>query len=187
MSAATEDEAVAALLAPYRSAAGSKLYDEHVTETEHALQCADLAVEAGAPDHLVVAALFHDIGHLVDGGAATIEGPVLSDDRHQLAGARLLRRFFGPEIAAPVAHHVDAKRYLVAVEPDYLAGLSPASVQSLELQGGRYPDDCIETVEQRPRWADGVTLRRWDDAAKVPGRETRTLDDHVDRIVRLLR
>lgn len=187
MSQTTVDDAVADLFAPYRSAAGSTLYDEHVTEVEHALQCADLAIDAGAPDHLVVAALFHDIGHLLAGGAATIDLDVGADDRHQLAGARLLRRYFGPEVATPVVHHVDAKRYLVTVEPGYREGLSPASVQSLAVQGGPYPEDCLGAVERRPRWEDGVALRRWDDAAKVPGRATRTLNDHVERIVRSLR
>ncbi len=187
MSNTTVDDAMAALLAPYRSAAGSTLYDEHVTEAEHALQCADLAIDAGAPDHLIVAALFHDIGHLLPGGAATAALDAGADDRHQLAGARFLRRFFGPEVAAPVAHHVDAKRYLVTVDPGYREGLSPASVQSLEVQGGADPDECLEAVESRPRWEDGVALRRWDDAAKVPGRATRTLDDHVERIARVLR
>jgi predicted HD phosphohydrolase len=187
MSDRARAQAVDTLLGPYRTAAGTTLYDEHVTETEHALQCADLAIDAGAPDHLVVAALFHDIGHLVAGGVATSHDPMGRDDRHELSGARLLRRWFGPEVAAPVAHHVAAKRYLVTVEPGYLDGLSPASVHSLELQGGAFPRQCIDEVERRPRWLDGVSLRRWDDAAKVPGRSTRTLDEHADRIVRLLR
>lgn len=186
MTAPTPEARADALLSPYRSPAGSTLYDEFVTETEHALQCADLAIEAGAPDHLVVAALLHDIGHLLDGGAATA-ATGHDDDRHQLAGARFLRRYFGPEVAAPVAHHVDAKRYLVTVEPGYAETLSPASVHSLTLQGGAYPEDCLAAVEARPRWGDGVTLRRWDDAAKVPGRRTRSLDDHVERMARLLR
>ena len=187
MTATSREATAQTLLAPYRSSAGSTLYDEYVTEAEHALQCADLAIDAGAPDHLVVAALLHDIGHLLEGGAATGATAQDEDDRHQLAGARFLRRYFGPEVAAPVAHHVDAKRYLVTVDPTYAETLSPASVHSLALQGGAYPEDCLAAVEARPRWSDGVTLRRWDDAAKVPGLQTRSLDDHVDRIARLLR
>lgn len=175
------------LLAHYRRRAGSTLHDEPVTETEHALQCADLAIDAGAPDHLVVAALLHDIGRLLDSGAAPGAIDDDADDRHHLTGARFLRRYFGPAVAVPVAHHVDAKRYLVTVDPAYLDTLSPASLRSLARQGGAYPEDCLAAAEARPRWSDGVTLRRWDDAAKVPGRSTRSLDDHVDRIERLLR
>lgn len=187
MTDTTRRAVASSLLSPYQSPAGSTLYDEHVTEAEHALQCADLAIGAGAPDHLVVAALLHDIGHLLEGGAATGATAHDEDDRHQLAGARFLRRYFGPEVAAPVAHHVDAKRYLVAVDPTYADTLSAASVHSLALQGGAYPEECLAAAEARPRWTDGVTLRRWDDAAKVPGLRTRSLDDHVGRIARLLR
>jgi gamma-butyrobetaine dioxygenase len=172
------------LLAPYRGPAAARLYDEDVTELEHALQCADRAIDDGAPDALVVAALLHDIGHLLPTGAAVTGDP---DDRHELTGARHLRRVFGPEIAAPVANHVEAKRYLVATDADYRARLSASSIHSLGLQGGPLPDRCIAATEMRPRWADAVRLRRWDDAAKVPGRPTRSLDDHVERIGRLLR
>lgn len=187
-------DAVEVLLAPYRGDVGRARYDEHVSEVEHALQCADLAVAAGATDAMVIAALFHDIGHLLPGGAAH-ETPAAtdalsfpdSDDRHELAGARFLRRFFGPEVAAPVAIHVEAKRYLVTTDPAYASTLSPSSAHSLSMQGGPLPEECVCSFEQRPRWDDGVTLRRWDDLAKVPGRTTRALDDHVDRIERLLR
>lgn len=38
-------------------------FGEVVTETEHALQCAHLAVSAGASGDLIAAALLHDVGH----------------------------------------------------------------------------------------------------------------------------
>lgn len=186
--------AVDALLTPYRGDAGAARYDEYVSEVEHALQCADLALESGATDAMVVAALFHDIGHLLPGGAALATTPATSglslpdsDDRHELIGARYLRRFFGPEVAAPVAIHVEAKRYLVTTDAAYASTLSPSSAHSLSMQGGPLPEECVCSFEQRPRWEEGVMLRRWDDLAKVPSRVTRTLDHHVDRIARLLR
>ena len=33
------------------------------------------------------------------------------------------QRYFGPAVVDPVRLHVAAKRYLCAVEPDYLAGV----------------------------------------------------------------
>lgn len=177
---------VSLLVDCYRGEAGTRLYDEHVTELEHALQCADCAIDDGADDALVVAALFHDIGHLLDGGHA-VTGRLEADDRHQLVGARFLRRYFGPEVAAPVANHVEAKRYLVTTDAAYASALSPSSQHSLGLQGGPLPEACVCSFEGRPHWEDAVRLRRWDDAAKVPGLATRTLDDHVRRIRRLLR
>lgn len=44
---------------------GDKSYGETITQREHALQCVALARRAGASDALMVAALFHDVGHLV--------------------------------------------------------------------------------------------------------------------------
>ena len=42
-------------------------YGEDVSQTEHALQAAALAEREGACQLLVVAALLHDIGHLLEG------------------------------------------------------------------------------------------------------------------------
>ncbi|HWF48115.1 MAG TPA: HD domain-containing protein, partial [Bryobacteraceae bacterium] len=44
----------------------SSYFGEPVSQLEHALQAAHFALEEQAPDHLVVAALLHDIGHLVE-------------------------------------------------------------------------------------------------------------------------
>jgi len=53
------------LVALYASPAARRMYDEEVTELEHALQSAALAQAEGAPDHLVAAALLHDMGQFV--------------------------------------------------------------------------------------------------------------------------
>ena len=42
---------------------GTQFYSEHLSQTAHAVQCAVLAEESGAPSELVLAALLHDIGH----------------------------------------------------------------------------------------------------------------------------
>ena len=55
-----------------------------------------------------------------------------------LASCLLLGLAAGPAVAEPVRLHVDAKRYLCQAEPAYAAILSPASVRSLELQGGTF-------------------------------------------------
>ncbi|MHB8505366.1 MAG: hypothetical protein ACYDEN_06570, partial [Acidimicrobiales bacterium] len=53
------------LLAPLRGSGGRGYLGEPVTQLEHACQAAALAAGAGAPDTLVVAALFHDVGWLL--------------------------------------------------------------------------------------------------------------------------
>src|SRR5580692_3925108 len=95
---------------------GADAYGENVSQLDHALQCAQLAEAEGASDHLIAAALLHDYGHLFEGrgDAAERDG---RDARHELHGARALRRWFGLEVVGPIALHVLAKRYLCAAEP----------------------------------------------------------------------
>ncbi len=114
---------------------------EAVSQTEHALQAAELAEREGAPDHLVVAALLHDVGHLLDGQDEDLANRGL-DGRHEEAGYAWLAKHFGARVTEPIRLHVAAKRYLCAVDPTYLADLSPASRMSLALQGG--PMDVSE-------------------------------------------
>jgi predicted HD phosphohydrolase len=38
--------------------------------------------------------------------------------------------------------------------------------------------DEIAAFEREPRWRDAVSLRRWDDAGKVSGLKTRSLDTY---------
>src|SRR5260370_22877879 len=111
---------------------------EQVSQREHALQCAFLATREGAPADLVAAALLHDIAHLLHGKG---ERPAARgiDDKHEEIGAEHLLAAFGPNVAEPVRLHVPAKRYLCATDPGYFACLSPGSVRSLALQGGRSP------------------------------------------------
>jgi phosphonate degradation associated HDIG domain protein len=150
---------------------GAEYGGERVTQLEHALQCAALAEASGAGAALISAALLHDIGHLLhDVGPEAAERGL--DDRHEVLGGDWLAHWFGEDVAGPVRLHVDAKRYLTATDPGYLAMLSPASVRSLALQGGPFSGDAAAGFIARPHAAAAVRLRRWDEAAKIPGRPT---------------
>lgn len=142
---------------------GHERYDEVVTQTDHALQTLGCALVDGAPPHLSVAAFLHDVGHLLVDESDEV------DRRHERVGAAWLSRWFGEHVAEPVADHVDAKRWLCAVEPEYHAALSSASVHSLALQGGPMSADEVAEFEARRGADEAVRLRRWDDLAKVPG------------------
>ena len=143
-------------------------FGEGVSQREHALQAAWLAENSNAPPALVVAALLHDIGHLIHGLPENIADQGV-DGYHEAAGANWLRTYFGPEVTEPIRLHVDAKRYLCATDPTYRAMLSPSSQQSLELQGGPANPAEARALEANPLFEGAVMLRRWDDAAKVPG------------------
>jgi phosphonate degradation associated HDIG domain protein len=148
---------------------GSAAYfGEPVSQLEHALQTAYLAEQSAAPPDLIVAALLHDIGHLLHGLPEEIAEQGI-DARHELIGAAWLARRFGPEVCQPVKLHVAAKRYLCLVEPDYAVRLSAASVQSLALQGGPFNPDEVQAFERQVHWRAAVQLRRWDEAAKLAG------------------
>jgi phosphonate degradation associated HDIG domain protein len=155
---------------------GQTLYEgerrEAVTALAHALQCAQLAEWAGARPALVVAALLHDVGHFVDGAA----GQDGVDDAHELRALPWLGRSLGPEVTEPIRLHVAAKRWLVATDPSYAGTLSPASVNSLALQGGPMNASECAAFEALPYAADATRLRRWDDAAKTVGKATPSLD-----------
>jgi len=131
---------------------------ERVSQKEHALQTASIAVRDGATPALIAAALLHDIGHLLEG-----------HQRHEENGVEWLANYFGSEVTEPIRLHVIAKRYLCAAERGYLARLSPASLASLELQGGPLTTEQVQEFQQDPFWKDAVRLRRWDDDAKIPG------------------
>jgi gamma-butyrobetaine dioxygenase len=157
-------------------------HGEAVSQTEHALQAAERAEREGAPDHIVVAALLHDVGHLLDGQDEDLAARGI-DGGHEEAGCAWLARSFGPEVTEPIRLHVAAKRYLCAVDPSYLDGLSPASRLSLSLQGGPLSAQESAAFERNPAHGDAVRLRRWDDAAKVPGLEVPGLEHYRDRLV----
>lgn len=175
------------LLAWYTSPGAQRLYDEAVTELDHALQCAALARADGAPDHLVAAALLHDVGHLVSDDNVGLDEELTEDLHHERVGARYLTRWFGPEITAPIALHVAAKRYLCAVEDGYLAALSPSSVRSLGLQGGPMSDDEVDAFERLSHHDEATMVRRWDDRAKVAGLAVADLDAYRPLLDRLAR
>ena len=129
---------------------------EPVPIGEHMLQAGALAEAAGAEGALVVAALLHDIGHLLGE----------DEDRHGEAGANWLSQWFGDAVTEPVRLHVAAKRYLCAVDAGYFGLLSAESVRTLSLQGGPMTTAEVAAFEALPFSRDAVAVRRWDDQAK---------------------
>ena len=157
---------------------GDQSYGESITQNEHALQCAALARDAGASGALIVAALFHDVGHL----ALDVRGEPgfdlsREDDDHEARGARILAPLFGPQVAQPVALHVTAKRWRCTREPEYRDLLSSASQATLIAQGGLLNEEECQRFEQHPGFDDALALRTWDDTGKVEGLDVGALRD----------
>jgi len=158
---------------------------EPVSQLEHGLQAAYYAEREGASDELIVAALLHDIGHLIHKLPEDAADHGI-DTRHEHLGGAWLKRYCGPEVTEPIRLHVPAKRYLCATDAEYQAQLSPASIQSLTLQGGPFTPDEVAEFERNPHFRAAVALRRWDDLAKIPALEVPPLEYYRPRLERVL-
>jgi gamma-butyrobetaine dioxygenase len=157
---------------------GSGAYlGEPVSMTEHMLQSAYAAEQEGAESRLVAAALLHDYGHFIHEYEEDAAQHGI-DTEHEEVGHAFLAEHFGPEIAEPIRLHVAAKRYLCATDPSYLDALSPASILSLELQGGPCSPAEAAAFEESPYAKDAVRLRRWDDVGKIAGLDTPDLEHY---------
>ena len=144
---------------------------ERVTMSQHMLQAARLAEEAGAPEPVIVSALLHDIGHYTNEFPedALEKG---TDNLHEEAGARVLSPFFPSEVTDPILHHVAAKRYLCATDPEYFGKLSEASVHTLNLQGGPMDAEEVAEFEKNPNLKQIIAVRYLDEAGKRDDMET---------------
>jgi phosphonate degradation associated HDIG domain protein len=168
----------------FRERGGSGYGGEAVTQLQHALQAAHFAERQGRSPALIVAALLHDVGHLLH--SLPDDAPERGiDDEHESLGGHWLVGRFGPDVVEPVRLHVAAKRYLCATEPFYLRQLSPPSILSLKLQGGPMSHVEVHEFQSHAHFEASVALRRFDDAAKVVGLTTPSLEHFAEYINRV--
>lgn len=167
------------------AARGMRNYGESVTEDAHALQSAWLASRQGEAAPMIATCLLHDVGHLLhEWGEEIAEEGI--DAQHERLGATELARWFPPVITEPIRLHVEAKRYLCAVDPTYHASLSPASHQSLQLQGGIMTAAEVQDFLQLESAGAAIRLRRYDDAAKEPARAVPGFESYRPLLVSLI-
>ena len=157
---------------------------EAITQLEHMSQAAQLAMAEGFDDEVVLAAFFHDIGHLCGGDASMGGYGVVS---HERIGAEYLRRCgFGERMARLVQYHVEAKRYLTLRQPGYYQRLSEASRRTLEYQGGVMSEGEADVFERDPLFEVSLRMREWDERAKVVGVAVIDLDGLKQKALALL-
>ena len=174
------------ILSLYAAHGGMQYAGEPVSQIEHAWQCGRLAARAGASPAQQLAAWLHDIGHLIVAlpGSPTVDG---IDDRHEIVGASALKAQWGDEVAEPVRLHVQAKRYLVTVKPEYRAKLSEDSLRSLQLQGGVMSDAEINAFRRNPFSEQAIQIRVWDDLGKSDDQSALTPDaQRLQELARLM-
>jgi 2-amino-1-hydroxyethylphosphonate dioxygenase (glycine-forming) len=157
------ERVIAEVFGLYERFGDSDYIGEPVSQIEHMSQAAELAMAEGFDDEVVLAAFFHDIGHICAESAENMGGfGVVS---HERLGADYLRRAgFSERMARLVEYHVQAKRYLK--EPGYFERLSEASRRTLEYQGAVMTAKEAEDFEQDPLCAVSLRMRQWDEQAK---------------------
>jgi len=154
---------------------------EPISQLEHALQAAAKAEAVGADIPVILAALFHDIGHLIAPQAPQMDGLGTIDHEH-LGADYLVQMGCTEDLALLVRSHVQAKRYLCARNPGYHHRLSDASRGTLQFQGGPMAEDEAIRFEALPRFKDILRLRAWDEAAKDPQASVPGLDHYRSRL-----
>lgn len=179
------DERLIELVSRLSKYGDSQYGGEAVTQLEHGLQAAALARGAGATNEQIVAALLHDVGHLLHDLPNDSPDQGI-DDRHELLALDYLSTMFPPAVTEPIRLHVEAKRYLSAKEPAYMAALSEPSRISLQLQGGPMSHEEALGFEAHPFFSQAVELRRWDDGAKVAGLTTPSLETYLPELEAVL-
>ncbi|KAJ5626456.1 hypothetical protein N7528_003883 [Penicillium herquei] len=155
---------------------------ESISQLEHCLQAANSARQSGARDELVIAALLHDIGQIIPLESTKEVRMNLRDSTenvgrmgHEAIGAAYLKTLgFSDTVCRLVNSHVAAKRYLTAVNRAYYDDLSSASQKSLAFQGGPFKGSELQEFEEDPLRDEMVSLRLWDDGAKLVGVESTT-------------
>ena len=154
----------------YSEKGEEEYHGEPISQLQHMLQAATLAQNGNFDDEIILAAFFHDIGHLL--GSNETMGSYGIKDHERLGAQYLADRGFSEKIVQLVASHVEAKRYFSAIDTSYYNRLSPASKATLEYQGGPMRQEEVKNFNKNPLKDIILTFRRWDEAAKVPGKET---------------
>lgn len=169
---------------------GNITIEEEITQLQHAEQCAKFARDSGATIEIIVAALLHDIGQLPSSAfGLTIPQTPMENDlgiiNHEYIGAEILQKLgFTKRIVKLVKYHVDAKRYLAT--KNYFKKISPASLKTLEKQGGIMSNNEIIEFKKEKYFNDIVKLRTWDDKAKIKNYKVPNIDTYRDTIIQVL-
>ncbi len=156
------------ILGLYKMYGNQDYIGEPVSQIEHMCQCAQLAESEKYDDEVILAAFFHDIGHLCE---HIMDVKYMDDygivDHEKIGGDYLKSKGFSEKISRLIASHVEAKRYLTFRYPSYYQRLSEASKNTLNFQGGPMTEKEATDFENEEWFPLYITLRGWDEKAKL--------------------
>ncbi len=171
----------------YKKYGNADYIGEPVSQLEHMCQCAKIAEEEGYDEEVILAALFHDIGHFCEHFMEVEQMASYGVVDHEKLGADFLRNLgFSSTITSLVKNHVEAKRYLTYHYPDYYEGLSDASKQTLQFQGGVMTSEEARTFELDPNFDMHIRLRKWDERAKLSNEQIAPMEKYRVMIIKHL-
>lgn len=158
---------------------------EKVTQTQHMIQAAMIAEQEGCDDETVIAIFLHDVGHLIGfkEGQKQMDG-YGTVDHDKLGGAYLRSKGFSEKICRLVENHVNAKRYLVSVDPTYYDELSDASKKTLEYQGGRMSDEEMYEFDNDEYKELYIKFRRIEEQSKEVDKEIEPIEKYLKMIIK---
>lgn len=183
----TPQELTNQIFSLYEQFGAEEYAGEKVSQLEHMVQAAQLAMEEGYDDEVVLAAFLHDVGHLlpVHDVSETMDGYGVMD--HEKVGADwLLGLGMGERMCKLIASHVNAKRYLTWKYPSYYEQLSDASKKTLEYQGGRMEEAEAKAFEADPLFDLYIRMRTWDEAAKIEGKPLPELEELKQKLTQYI-
>lgn len=187
MNKQSAEETASLIIGLYAQYGNEDYIGEPVSQIEHMCQAAQLAEAEGYDEPVILAAFFHDIGHLCEHimPVKQMDGYGVVD--HEKLGADFLReKGFAETIACLVENHVQAKRYLTYHFPEYYDQLSEASKKTLAFQGGPMTLEEAMAFEADPLFDLHIKLRRWDEKAKLEQQPLPVLDTYKEMIIRHL-
>ena len=153
---------------------------------EHCLQAAFFARQANSPDALIVAALLHDVGHLLHHEGEDVADQGI-DTRHEELANRMLSAHLPADVIEPIRLHVAAKRYLCFADAAYLDALSPSSRAEPGVAGRPMSSEEAEAFLALPFAQEAIALRHWDDEAKIPELSVPQIDTYLPQLKTLWR
>jgi predicted HD phosphohydrolase len=163
------------------------MLEEEIIQAEHVLQAAYNAERAGAPEDIVVALLYHDIGQICtvkDIGNTKALHPTHADR----GGAWLKERGFSQRVCQFVRFHDLAKVILCSLEEPYYDHLSKASQISYVMQKEKYDSfpELVAAFMECVWMEEWLAARRCDDMAKVEGLTVPLFTHYEEMVARVL-
>ncbi len=181
------EQNVEEILSLYKNFGGEDYIGEPVSQIEHMCQCAQLAQKEGHDNEVILAAFFHDIGHLCEHILPVDKMDNFGIADHEKIGAEYLQsRGFSQKITRLVASHVPAKRYLTFKYPEYYQQLSEASKKTLIFQGGVMTAVEAKDFESDEYFDLYILLRSWDEQAKQEHTPLPDLNIYRERMIQHL-